>query len=225
MFKINQIREVELNNITYCSCRDIILYIGMTVGQYERETRRLKSDKLLSQYVIKTKLKSNGGVQDTLCVCKKVIPMWICRINVNLLEDKHIEKINSLCIDTIAIPYDYVSCDEEIIYNAESKLRDEIFSIGSFEDIKITNKEVTYEFGRIDLFGIDIDGFKCCIELKKQSHFGDTKDQLIKYKASCEFDRVIYCAYEVDVDFFNWCKLNNIECYTYKRKLVLHKEF
>ena len=148
--------------------------------------------------------------------------MWLCNMNFNLFTNEEIKKINQLLYN--------ISCDknmfEEVEYSLyfyyyESLLRDEIYNIGYFNTIKILEKEKPYSFGRIDLYGNDINGDKVCIELKKNNNFSNTKEQLLKYQKSGCFDKIIYCALNIDKDFLEWLKQNNIIPYVYKRQLIL----
>ena len=113
----------------------------------------------------------------------------------------------------------YIEKDNRKIYAYESHLRDELFEIGKLNDIIILDKEKTYKFGRIDLYGIDESEKKCCIELKKYAAYKYLKEQLQKYKKSMEFDRVIYMSYDIDEEIERYCIDNGIEYVIYKRIL------
>ena len=117
-----------------------------------------------------------------------------------------------------------VSDDESAeIYSSEARLRDDLLEIGVINNIYILNKEVKYDFGRIDLYGIDDCNNKCCIELKYQHGYRYTKSQMLKYRNSRCFDRIIYMAYSIPTDMLDWLKSNGFECYEYKRQLMINR--
>lgn len=186
----------------------------------ERCNKKIQTDPLLSRYVKKLPMKINSGTQNVLCLDIKCIDVWLSKINFKTLTKEQYGKIVDIINYLSQINFTNTKYQSNI-YDFESHLRDELFSIGHFDNIKIVDKEVIYNFGRIDLLGIDEEGNQVCIELKRYKEFNDTKEQLLKYKHSNVFSRIIYCAYSIDDDFKEWCKVNNIDTYIYKRELKM----
>lgn len=211
---------IKYDNELYVVCKRIYEKIGMTVGQWRNETRKLVNDPFLSKYSTKLHVPTCGGVQEAFCLHNKCLSIWLSKINLKILTDaqyKNLMDIINECMDSSYITYK----NTNNIYDFESHLRDEIFNIGGFDEFSIVDKEVIYDFGRIDLLAVDNKNNKVCIELKKYKEFDDTKLQLLRYRDSNEFVRVVYMAFIIDDEFNKWCKNNKIEAYTYKRKLEI----
>lgn len=215
------IKEIEINGEKYLCCKDILCdYIGVSVGKYRGNTRKFKTNTMLLGNVITANVKTKGGNQDCFFIRKECVYLWFCSMNLSLFTNQEIRKMNNFLSD--------INCDKTIeekieysTYSYEAFLRDEIYNLGYFNDVKIIDKERAYEFGRIDLYGIDDNDKEVCIELKKGNSFNNTKKQLLKYKNSGYFDRVIYCAFEIDNELLKWLKENKIVPYVYRRQLVL----
>lgn len=214
------IREIKIDGEKYSCCRDICNHISLSKGQRQNEMKRLRTDKNLQCNVIKAFADTNGGKQKCIFIKNSMIHIWLYKINASLLHKEQIIKMNELLCkfenDEIEI-----NNIESNYYVYESELRDEIYNIGWFNNIKILEKEKIYEFGRIDLYGISSNNEKVCIELKKGNCFSNTKEQLLKYKESNYFDKIIYCALSIDNNLLSWLKDNGIIPYVYKRQLVL----
>lgn len=208
------------NNELFVVCKRVSEIIGLRKGQWENESRKIQNDPLLSHYSFKLYINTKGGLQKMVCLNYKCLNMWISKINLKTLNEDQYKNIINFVNEIIMTDFKEYKNDGAY-YDFESHLRDEIFNAGSFEDFLIIDREVMYEFGRIDLLAIDNNDKKVCIELKKYKEFDDTKSQLLRYRDSNEFDRVIYIAFIIDEEFKQWCKNNNIEIYTYKRKLEI----
>lgn len=219
------IRTIKVNNTLYSCCKDISNFIGFSKSKYDTEIKKLKRDTDLKNRIIKSYIDSNGGKQMSIFIETSFIKVWLYKINSSLLNKKQIININQILsyIDNyIEIKTNNV---DNYCYKYECQLRDEIYNYGFFNNIKIIEKEKVYSFGRIDLYGVDKDNNKICIELKKEFEFYDTKQQLLKYKESKCFDKIIYCALNIDKDFLLWLKNNDIIAYTYKRELKLSEVY
>jgi hypothetical protein len=204
----------------YGVCKRICSYLQLSNGQFKNEIDRIQSDPLLSRYFCKIKTQTNGGKQTMGCLKYECVSMWLSKINLKTLNNSQYENIIILInrlLDESLLLYK----KETKYYDFESHLRDELFDNKYIGDVKIIDKEVVYDFGRIDLLGIDSYDNRVCIELKKYREFDDTKSQLLRYKESNNFHRIIYVAYIIGDDLKEWCKENNIETYTYKRELKI----
>ncbi|WP_243153371.1 endonuclease NucS domain-containing protein [Clostridium sporogenes] len=211
----------------YLGVKKVCDDLGLTEGQARRQVANINKDIVLRNGCGKIKIPietKNQIIQkhNSICLEIKYLPIWLSKINTQSLTEEQYKKIMKLlnwCLSS-----DFENLKKPLkTYSFESHLRDEIYNIGYFDNIKIIDKEVFYNFGRIDLLGKDNENRKICIELKKYKEFNDTKEQLLKYKNSEIFDKIIYCAYKIDESLRNWCKNNNIQCYTYSRELTLQE--
>ena len=194
--------------------------IGLSKSQKDRQVKNVKENLLVNNgYKMFEK-----GIFDVNNKCvaieMKYLPIWLSSINRKSLKDNQYQVIINLLNWCLSIDFDKYKTPSKI-YTFETELRDEIYDIGWFNNIKIIGKEVSYDFGRIDLLGLDLSKKSICIEIKKYKEFDDTKEQLLKYKNSQIFYRIIYCAYIINEEFKLWCKNNDIEIYTYERKLQI----
>ena len=208
-----------IDGSVYFKIKDIVDYIGFSKGIYDRLIKNINNDIILKNYVIKDFVNTNGGRQKSTLMIFDKLYMLLCKISTcSFSNDEQIKRYNVLLEYSSGLK-NYISFDNRPIYSYESNMRDEIYNNGKLQDIRIIDKEKEYDFGRIDLFGIDINGLKCCIELKKYTSYNYLKDQLLKYVESMEFDRVIYVGYEIDSELIDFCKNNKIEVLTYKRSI------
>ena len=214
------IKEIEVNGDKYYCCKDICDYIGLSKYKRDNEIKKLKREIIFEDSIITSYADTNGGRQKCIFLKYNLISIWLYKMNSSLLNEIQMKNINKLLIE-FGNEHIFIKGDELDYYEYESKLRDEIYDIGWFNDIKIIEKEKIYDFGRIDLYGIDSNNKKVCIELKKKNCFGNTKEQLLKYKDSGCFNKIIYCALSIDDDLLEWLKDNDIIPYVYKRQLVL----
>ena len=228
-----EVKEFNFNNDNLLGVRDndgviwlvmknALTNIGLNENQSDNEIKKAKKDLLLSQNIIKAKiLYDNSNTSQIRYVCAirlDYFVMWISGINRQKLTECQYKNIVSLLNFCMSENFDITNTPQKI-YSYESALRDELYSIGCFDNIKIKSKEVPYDFGRIDLLGVDEHNYKVCIELKKYKEFSDTKEQLLRYKNSKQFHRIIYIAYKISDKFQQWCKQNRIETYIYRRSL------
>jgi phage antirepressor YoqD-like protein len=59
----------------------------MSVGQMKNERVRIQGDAVLSKGGRKIILPTNGGNQEVLCLDIEYIPLWLAKINANVIED------------------------------------------------------------------------------------------------------------------------------------------
>ena len=196
--------------------------IGLNANQADRQVKNIQDDIVLSKgfKMISIPIRTKNWMQkrDSVCLDIKYLPIWLSKINIKSLNTEQYKKYIEILNWSLSDDFDSYKTPTQI-FSFETELRDEIYDNGYFNDIKIIGKEIVYDFGRIDLLGIDDKNNKICIELKKYKEFSDTKDQLLKYQNSKLFSRIIYCAYEIDDSFKNWCEKNSIDVYTYVREL------
>ena len=218
IFVISKDDIIEFNGSNYVVCRRICEQIGLSRGQLSNERKKIKNDYLLKRHYVELKISTKGGFQNTLCLNTKCLGIWLTKINLKTLSDNQYKTIVDLLNYSVSAEFENYKFETKI-YGFESELRDELYNIGYFNDMKIIDKEVSYDFGRIDLLCTNDNNENICVELKKYKEFDDTKEQLLRYKNSNVFDKVIYCAYEIENEFKIWCKSNNIITYTYSRQL------
>ena len=212
----------EFNGNQYVVCKRVCEQIGLSIGQYHNEFKRIKKDPLLKNYFVQIKIKTNGGLQTMVCLNIKCLGIWLTKINLKSLSEKQYKNILVIINYTLTSDFNVYKTQTNI-YDFESELRDEIYNLGYFNDFKVIDKEVIYDFGRIDLLCTNDKNERICIELKKFKAFDDTKEQLLRYLNSNIFAEVIYCSYMIECDFEDWCKENDISIYTYSRQLNIKK--
>jgi len=213
---------IKHDNDYFVICKRICEQIGLSRGQFTNQSKSIQKDPLLSKYILKQQIMTVGGTQTMICLNIKCLNIWLSKINFKTLNINQYKNIVDIINYTLNSDFESYKCESKS-FDFESEMRDELFNIGYFNNIKIINKEVTYDFGRIDLLGTDINGNMICIELKKYKEFDDTKLQLLKYKESKVFDRVVFCTYIISDDFKMWCKINGIETYIYKREVKVYE--
>lgn len=208
------------NGVVWMATNKTMRDIGLSEDQCKKQGKKLNEDPLLLKYCKQMDLTTNGGIQHVYCIQINMLPIWLSSINRKTLNEIQYNKYIKLLNWSLSDNFDNYKAPTKI-YSFESELRDELYSLGYFKNIKIIDKEVPYDFGRTDLEGIDENNNKCCIELKKYSETIYVQEQLLKYKNSNKFNRVIYCAYIVSDELKQWCCDNNIECCTYTRELII----
>lgn len=182
------------NGTSYYKIKDIANYIGIKKSVIDGIVKKAKNDLILSNYMMRFKAETNGGVQESYFIVSKMLYLLLCKITITGFNKAQIEKYKQL-LNYVSDFEHYIGCDNRKIYSYESNFRDDLYDIGFIDNIKIIDKEVTYDFGRIDLLGIDVNNNRCCIELKKYTAYEYLDEQLIRYKCSNCFDRVIYIGY------------------------------
>lgn len=61
--------------------------MGLTLGQYQNQTRKLNDDIVLREGIAKMQLLTNGGTQEVLCIELDYLPLWLAKINAGIIED------------------------------------------------------------------------------------------------------------------------------------------
>jgi hypothetical protein len=193
--------------------------IHMTNDQIKSQLKLVKRDLCLSKQAKMLKVKNGRSYQKTLCIDYKAFEIWMCKINHKTINDETYRIVMSVINKSSKSNF---SLNKEITqtFITENDLKNCIYDNHFVNEIEVIGKEVIYNFGRIDLLGTDKQGNKICIELKKDNKFNDTKEQLLRYKNSNVFDKILYIAYNIENDFKIWLVENNIDYLVYKRNLV-----
>lgn len=199
--------------------------LNMTTQECKKEIRRCMRDIRMQPYRSYIHADCNYGYganyhfQKMLCLSNKGIILWLLRLDhlglnnaayrkvVSVLNKYWKEKYNTelLNIDK------YFYLQNGSTYHTEKMLQKAIIRQKYINNIKIIKEEVPYDFGRIDLLGIDESGNSVCIELKKDKEFLDTKEQLLRYKNSNKFSKVLYIAHSICEDMKSFLEQNHIE--------------
>lgn len=80
------------DNKIYTAVKMVCDGMGLTVGQYQNQTRKLNDDIVLREGIAKMQLLTNGGVQDLLCIELDYLPLWLAKINAGIIEDPEVQK-------------------------------------------------------------------------------------------------------------------------------------
>lgn len=65
--------------------------LRLTEGQMKNERIRIQQDLVLSKGGRKIILPTNGGLQETLCIELDFLPLWLAKINVNIMCDSEVQ--------------------------------------------------------------------------------------------------------------------------------------
>ncbi|KLU61686.1 hypothetical protein CEB3_c18640 [Peptococcaceae bacterium CEB3] len=66
--------------------------IGLSDGQYQNQTRKLNEDVVLSKGIAKMRLPTQGGNQEVLCLELDFLPLWLAKINANIIDAPEIQQ-------------------------------------------------------------------------------------------------------------------------------------
>lgn len=66
--------------------------IGLSEGQYQNQTRKLNEDIVLSRGIAKMQLPTTSGIQEVLCLELDFLPLWLAKINANIIEDPDVQE-------------------------------------------------------------------------------------------------------------------------------------
>src|SRR5699024_6013090 len=91
-------------------------------------------------------------------------------------------------------------------YQWEGELRDDLYNEGYFNSYRIIDKEVTHDYGRVDLLAKDVEGRLIGIELKKDKNYNDVIKQCINHKKGLEekfseMVKIVICTLDDDKEF------------------------
>lgn len=97
------VKQVEFNGDTLLAVKDnetskvhVAVYyvcrgLGLSDGQMKNERVRIQDDIVLSKGGRKIILPTNGGSQEVLCIEIDYLPLWLAKINVNIIQDKTVQ--------------------------------------------------------------------------------------------------------------------------------------
>lgn len=156
----------HIDGMNFIRIKDILEFIYENKHVCNNVGRIICNDPILQNYCAKVKCDTLGGSQDCWVIDLKGIPYYLYKLNIKNMTSDELDRYKSIFYyfteDDIRITKD----NFRGYYFSELLLRDEIYDMGYLNGIKIVDKEVIFEFGRIDLYGIDENNKKCCIELK-----------------------------------------------------------
>lgn len=211
----------DKNDQCWLPVKQVCVRFKLTKSQWSTEVRRMKRDLFLKMEskimsVVYCDKEDNILYNNETCITAESFLMWIFKMDIMSYGDygyKEVSSIINKCLNRKILP------DEKQFqknkYYKEKILQTTIKNIGFIDDIFIIGEEVKYKFGRIDLLGKDKYGNKICIELKKDKEFHNTREQLLRYRDSNMFYKVLYIAHEIDVEMRIFLKDNFIDYLTY----------
>lgn len=66
----------------YVAVKWICEGIGLSLGQYQSQTRKIQEDLVLQQGIANLQLPTNGGTQEVLCIELEFLPLWLAKISI-----------------------------------------------------------------------------------------------------------------------------------------------
>jgi uncharacterized protein (UPF0216 family) len=89
-FQGDKLIAVKENNTgrIYVAVRWICRGLKLSEGQYQNQIRKIQDDIVLSKGIAKMQLPTNGGQQEVLCLELDYLPLWLAKINVNIIESQ-----------------------------------------------------------------------------------------------------------------------------------------
>ena len=213
------------NGEIFIGVKETCKRIGLTERQSKYQVERINSMIVLKNGIKIFSCFTNGGLQQALGLKVKYIPIWLSSIRLDALNNLQYKNIINIINWCMGVDFDNFKKPTKI-YSFESELRDEIYDYGYFKNVKITGKEIVYDFGRVDLEGIDKNNNKYIIELKKYKDYDDVISQCKRYKNGFkqlgQDIHIIICQYDCS-DIKEEAERYGFECYEYKRELKIHK--
>lgn len=76
----------------YVGVRWVCKSLGLSKGQMQHERERIHMDVVLSKGERKIVLPTSGGVQEVLCLELNYLPLWLAKINANILKGSETKK-------------------------------------------------------------------------------------------------------------------------------------
>lgn len=212
----------DINNNIWMPVKEVCKCLKLTKSQTNTEKNRMNKDTFLKTQskmldVIYSKNENKILTNKTICVAADCFCPWVLKMDILSIND-YAYSIIRMVINK-AVGSNMVPEERSIpknTFHKEKLLQNKIKNMGEINDIKIIDEEVRYDFGRIDLLGIDGEGKRVCVELKKDGEFDDTKEQLLRYKNSNQFDRVLYIAHKISDELLNFMDNNSIEYLAYR---------
>ena len=211
----------------YVGIGSVCKLIGLNKNQKNRQIKNIRDEPTLKDGYMKQIYDEGFGEQLTSFIDIQYLPLWLSKINTKGLNRYQYEILISMLNHCFSSEFNKLKIPTKI-YQWEGELRDEIYDSGTFNGYRIIDKEVSYDFGRIDLLEKDIDDNLVVIELKKHKNNNDVIKQCEKYV--CGFKnklnktvKIVICTLDKDNEFMRKAKLNNYEVYEYSRKLELKR--
>jgi hypothetical protein len=213
----------DVDNTIWIPVKEACKKIGLNDSQIKTVLRNCRADAYLKLvtckiYVEKKSITKNTFVyQKTTCIKEVAFILFLMKLDLLSLSDEAYGLIKNIINKAHKFPILKEFKSEYIVdnFHKEKVLQDKLFNMKKILDVDIIQKEKKYDFGRIDLYGIDSKNNKVCIELKKSIEFKDTEDQLLRYKNSNEFERIIYISNQISDTFKLFLIENEIEFYQY----------
>lgn len=87
-FNGDNLLAVKENDKIYVGISYICQGIGLTRKKADYEIERIKNDIVLKRGSRKISVPSNGGIQESICIELDYVPLWLAKINANIISDK-----------------------------------------------------------------------------------------------------------------------------------------
>lgn len=213
----------DVDNTIWMPVKETCQNMGLSPGQIGAILKRCKEDPYLKLVTSKMSVgrqnNSNKIIyKQAICIKEESFIMFLVKLDHLSLTDKAYNTSKYIINKAFGFPLLKESKEDYFTngFHKEKILQEKLFNTKKILDIDILEKEKIYDFGRIDLYGIDSNGNRVCIELKLNEEFSDTKEQLLRYKNSKEFDRILYVANKISDDFKKFLEENKIEFLQYE---------
>src|SRR5699024_3724955 len=169
------------NEKVYVAVRWVSKGIGLTTDQAKRQVKNIREDIILKQGAKFLNVETTGGMQRVLHLEVKYLPIWLSSINRKSLTNEQYTNLIELINWTLSTNFDTYKHSSNK-YEWEALLRDEIFDSGYFGNYEVIDKEVTHDYGIIDLLAKDKKDHLIGIELKKDKNYNDVVLQCQNHK-------------------------------------------
>lgn len=221
------------DKIIWMPIREVCEKMEFSKSKIKTELKRFNSDPALKKISKIIKITNDNGCSiNTKCIKEKYFILWLLKLDHLSLPDNAYNFVSKVI--NKASNYEVLKENRNDYYlntktfHKEKMLQNYIFDKKQLLDIRILEQEVKYDFGRIDFLGTDNNDNKICIELKCKNEFKDTKEQLLRYKNSGKFNRVIFIANDISDDFKEFLIVNDIEYIKYEirnQDIIFIKQF
>ena len=86
-FNGDELLAVREHEKVYVGVRWVCEALRMERNLRRVQARKIQDDSVLRQGVTKMSLPTNGGVQEVLCIELEFLPLWLAKINANILKN------------------------------------------------------------------------------------------------------------------------------------------
>lgn len=91
-FENDQLLVIRDEGKVFVGVRWVCFALGMDRNLMRAQLRKIQGDMVLNQGVVKMSLPTSGGVQEVLCLELNYLPLWLAKINANILKGSETKK-------------------------------------------------------------------------------------------------------------------------------------